>query len=186
VKVVGVNGYARTGKDTVAAILVEQYGFQRLAFADKLREAAYELNPIVFMDQGWQSGAVYLQDVIDEYGWDGYKETLHGPEIRRILQRMGTEVGRNILGENIWVLAVLNNLENNGKYVFTDCRFENEAEAVTNLWGQVWRIDRPGVGPANDHISEIGLDDWNFDVRINNAGSIEDLAEKVAHHARGI
>lgn len=181
-KVIGVNGYARSGKDTIANILVEQCGFKRMAFADKLREALYELNPFVVHERGHDYATV--QWVIDMYGWDGYKETEWGPEIRRLLQRMGTEVGRNILGENIWVDAVLNDLDDQGKYVFTDCRFENEAESVTNLWGRVWRVDRPGVGPANDHISEIGLDDWNFDVRINNAGSIEDLAEKVVDHAR--
>lgn len=190
-KVIGVNGYARTGKDTVAAILIERFGFQRMAFADKLRQAVYELNPTVTWD--YKYGLAYgaksvstIQAVVDQFGWDGVKKTGWGKASRELLQRMGTEVGRNILGENVWVLAVLNNLESDGKYVFTDCRFPNEAEAVTELCGQVWRIDRPGVGPANDHISEIGLDDWNFDVRINNAGSIEDLAEKVTHHARGI
>lgn len=184
VKLIGINGYARTGKDTVADILVKEYGFVRVAFADKLREAAYALNPYVVDETGYEH--VTLQWVIDMYGWDGYKETIFGKDIRRILQRMGTEVGRNILGEDIWVDAVLNDLDDEGKYVFTDCRFFNEAYAVTNLWGQVWRVDRPGVGPVNDHISEVGIDDWNFDVRINNAGSLEDLAEKVKDHARRI
>jgi hypothetical protein len=126
---------------------------------------------------------IYIKDVIDMYGWDGYKDTKFGPEIRRILQRMGTEVGRNILGENIWVDAVLDTLDDQGRYVFTDCRFKNEASAVVELGGQVWRVDRPGVEPANDHISEIGLDNWPFDARFNNAGSIQDLADKVWHHA---
>lgn len=187
-KLIGVNGYARSGKDTIANILVEQCGFKRVAFADKLREAAYALNPTVSWD--YKFGLAYgaksittLQAVIDEFGWDGYKKTGWGKAIRELLQRLGTEVGREILGDTIWVDAVLRDLDDDGLYVFTDCRFENEAEAVTNLWGHVWRVDRPGVGPANDHISEIGLDDWNFDVRINNAGSIQDLADKVWHHA---
>lgn len=197
-KIIGVNGYARSGKDTTADILVEHCGFKRVAFADKLREAAYALNPIVTPDPWGKKidsdflldqptcNPFRLQAVIDRYTWDGYKNTAFEQEIRGILQRLGTEVGRQILGESIWVDAVLNDLDDEGKYVFTDCRFANEAEAVTDLWGQVWRIDRPGVLPANDHISEVGLDDWNFDVRINNAGSIDDLKEKVLDHAHRI
>lgn len=180
-KVIGVNGYARSGKDTIADILVEQCGFKRMAFADKLREAAYVLNPYVIDATGYEHAP--LAWVIDHHGWNGYKDSVWGEDVRGILQRLGTEVGRNILGQNIWVDAILNDLDDDGKYVFTDCRFANEAEAVTELWGHVWRVDRPGVGPANDHISEIGIDDWNFDVRINNAGSIQDLADKVWHHA---
>lgn len=192
-KLIGINGYARTGKDTVANILVLQAGFTRVAFADKLREAVYTLDPVVAyerghshetVDKGWMP--IHLRQVIDVYGWDGYKETKFGPEIRRIVQRMGTDVGRNILGENIWVDAAFASLDPNGKYVFTDCRFDNEAQTVKDRGGQVWRVDRPGVEPVNDHISEIGLDNFNFDVRLDNDGTVSDLVSKVWHLARSL
>lgn len=186
-KLIGINGYARTGKDTVANILVLQAGFTRVAFADALREAVYTLDPVVgyerghsdeTVDKGWMP--IHLRHVIDVYGWDGYKETKFGPEIRRIVQRMGTDVGRNILGENIWVDATaLDSLDPKGRYVVTDCRFANEAGAIKDRGGQVWRVDRPGVEPVNDHISEIGLDGWNFDVMLYNDGTISDLVSKV-------
>jgi hypothetical protein len=181
VKLVGLSGYARSGKDTVAEILVEQCGYQRVAFADKLRQALYELNPVVGHENEMYGllGLVYLQDIIDEYGWDGVKSTRYGPEVRRLLQRLGTEAGRNVLGNNIWVDAALNDLDDQGRYVFTDCRFVNEATAITELGGQVWRVNRPGVGPANDHISEIGLDDWNFDFTVSNDGTIQQLSDRV-------
>ena len=186
--IIGLSGYARSGKDTVAEILVENHGFIRVAFADKLREALYALNPIIGHENEMYGllGLVYLQDVIDEYGWDGVKSTVYGPEVRRLLQRMGTEVGREILGENIWVNAAIEPLRIDEDYVFTDCRFVNEAKATKFYEGQVWRVNRPGVGPANDHISEIGLDNWPFDVVIENAGSIGDLADKVFHHAHRV
>ncbi len=44
--IIGLTGYAQSGKDTVANILVERYGFTRVAFADKIREFLYETNPM--------------------------------------------------------------------------------------------------------------------------------------------
>lgn len=65
-------------------------------------------------------------------------------------------------------------------WIITDCRFENEAQAVKAHGGVVVRINRPGVDAVNAHSSETSLDNWNFDYTINNDGSIEDLLVKVA------
>ena len=45
--IIGLTGYARSGKDTVAKILVDNYGYKRIAFADKIRELLVEINPIL-------------------------------------------------------------------------------------------------------------------------------------------
>lgn len=187
--IIGVSGYARTGKDEIAKVLVEEFGFIRMAFADKLRESVYALNPIVsigvYEDYHWNMEKnVYLQDVIDGYGWDGVKETVYGPEVRRLLQRFGTEVGRNLLGENIWVDATFNVMDTTKNYVITDCRFINEAQGIISKDGKMWRVNRPGVGPVNDHVSEIGLDDFPFDSVIYNDGSLTDLRKSVRMTAK--
>ena len=182
--IIGLSGYARSGKDTVADILVKEAGFIRVAFADKLRETLYALNPTVTWD--YKHGLKYnakatstVQSVIDEFGWDGVKSTGWGTAIRTLLQRMGTEVGRNILGENIWVDATFFDLDVTKNYVISDARFRNEAKAITTVGGEVWRVTRPGVEPANDHISEIGLDTWPFNRIIYNDGTLDDLKRKV-------
>ena len=66
--------------------------------------------------------------------------------------------------------------------VIADTRFLNEADALTNGTfhsGQgenlIVRVDRLGVGPAGEHISETALDDYKFDWVIINNGSLEDL-----------
>jgi len=174
--IIGLSGYARSGKDSVAQILAEEYGFIRVAFADKLRQAAYELNPIVGFDS---QDFVYLQEVIDMWGWDDVKATGFGPEVRRVLQRMGTEAGRMTLGEDIWVDAATKDLLTKKNYVFTDCRFQNEASRIGWLDGEVWRVTRPGVEPANNHISEIGLDNWPFNRIILNDQDLDTLRLKV-------
>jgi deoxynucleotide monophosphate kinase-like protein len=178
--IIGISGYARSGKDTIADILIRNHGFTRVAFADKLREVLYALNPIVL---GWNEGYGYgtgvwhVQSVIDEYGWDGYKESPFGYEIRRLLQRIGTEAGREVLGDNVWVDALDWHAARN--IVIPDARFRNEAVAVKSRGGAMWRVWRPGIGPANGHVSETGLDDWDFDLVLDNDGTIEDLEQQV-------
>ena len=175
--IIGLSGYARSGKDE-AAIALQDIGFHRVAFADKLREVIYALNPYVsptkenyFVNH---KVPTTLQEVIDIYGWGGYKESPYSDEIRRLLQRLGTEAGRQTLWDSIWVDAAFAGAPPDANIVVTDCRFPNEAEAITKRGGEVWRITRPGVGPANSHASETGLDDWKFDVRITNEGTLED------------
>lgn len=177
--IIGLAGYARSGKDEAAKAL-QEIGFQRLAFADILREFLYKLNPWVISTEHnvkhiWQTTRT-LQGVIDYYGWDGYKDTLYAPQIRAYLQRLGTECGRELLGENIWVNATLRGYDD---IVVTDVRFPNEAQAIEDRDGRVVRIVRPGVGPANEHVSETAMDDWDCYVTINNDGTIEDLHRSI-------
>lgn len=183
--IIGLSGYARSGKDEAAKVLVEEYGFRRIAFADKLREVLYALNPIVsqyhYTTQTFEPAEdnVYVQDVIKAYGWDGYKETPFGTEIRRLLQRLGTEAGRQTLWDSIWVDAALHDVTADDDVVIPDTRFPNEYDAVKQRGGQVWRINRLGVGPANSHASETSLDDFDFDMTIYNDGSLEEFKNKI-------
>ena len=48
--IIGLSGYAQVGKDTVANILVEHYGYTRIGFADIIRKAAYILDPLITLD----------------------------------------------------------------------------------------------------------------------------------------
>jgi len=183
--IIGVSGYARSGKDTVADILVNDLGYIKISWADKLRECLYALNPIILWDKNVEKvhpavlDYMPLQWIIDTYGWDGYKSTGWYAHIRIMLQRFGTEVGRQIINDNIWVDLGLKNLDKDKNYVIPDTRFLNEAESIRGHKGLVFRVNRNGVKPVNDHVSEIGLDDYRFDVIFNNNGSIEDLREKV-------
>lgn len=203
-EIVGLSGYARSGKDEAAKVLVEEFGFTRVAFADKLRDFLYALNPLVTIKrtdahlqvktpQGtkrlmWDADTpstvpismpVYVQDVIDNYGWDKYKESEYGAEVRRLLQRLGTEAGRQTMWDSIWIDAAFADVPKDAKVVVTDCRFPNEADSIISRGGKVWRVRREGVGPANAHPSETSLDDWPFDVVLYNDGSLEDYHREI-------
>jgi len=114
--------------------------------------------------------------MVDQHGWDWAKNNV--PDVRRLLQRLGTEAGRDILGVNIWVDTAFARVDND-KVVVTDVRFPNEADGIRQRGGEVVRIERPGVGPRNNHPSETSLLDYEFDVTIYNDGTIEDLHRKV-------
>jgi len=180
--IIGLSGFARTGKDTVATLLAEEYGFERLAFADKLREFLYALNPVVSVQYATIQGRpfpTFLQNVIDEFGWDGYKETKYKDEVRRLLQRLGTEAGRQTLYDTVWIDSAFDGVTGD-KIAVTDPRFYNEFDAIRERDGIIWRIERPGVGPLNNHASETEATDYpHFTATILNDGSIEDLREKV-------
>lgn len=172
-EIIALSGYARSGKDEAARVLVEEFGFVQVAFADKLRDFLYAMNPPVAPSKE-HDGMVLVQEVIDVYGWGGYKETEYGTEIRRQLQRLGTEAGRQTLWDSIWIDAALTGFDEDARLVVSDARFFNEFDAVRARGGRVWRIERPGVGPANDHASEMEAIDYpDFELTLNNDGDLD-------------
>lgn len=178
-----LSGFARAGKDTVGDILVQNHGFTKVAFADKLRESLYALNPRIMAEyEGMghiQNAVSTVQAVIDEEGWDGYKDTMWHDEIRGLLQRMGTEAGRDTIHPDVWINATLPGLPQ--KAVITDGRFSNEFNAVLHHGGEVWRVNRAGVVQQSDHPSETeALKYEHFDKTLLNNGTIADLTKTVA------
>lgn len=145
-------------------------GFERRAFADPIRETLMRLNPLVATD-------TRLADVVKREGWDGAK--VSNPEIRRLLQIMGTEVGREMVDPDLWVKLSIQDLAIGQNVVFTDVRFINEAIAIKKMGGSVWRINRPGIEALNSHPSETSMDRWVYDLVINNYGSMEELKSQL-------
>jgi len=186
----GLSGAAGAGKDTFGFLLRDEYGYRKVAYADRLREALYTLNPVVVangehhgMFPTTYSGAVYrsLQSVIDEYGWEGYKSSPFSLDVRRLIQLMGTEVGRGIAGPDVWVEATFRDINLKQNTVITDVRFPNEAENIKQFGGYIVHIVRPGAeNRAGAHASETSMNDWKFDFEItNNAHSIDEYREHI-------
>jgi hypothetical protein len=170
--IIGLTGYAQSGKDTIANILVEDYGFTRIAFADKIREFLYETNPMFDSIAG---EPIFVKAKVDRDGWEEAKQS---PHIRRLLQNSGV-AARKVFGDNFWIKQALKGIKFEGDYVFTDVRFENEADEIKFTGGQIWRVKRSGVTAVNAHVSESQMDGYPVDQIFTNNGSIEDLKELI-------
>jgi hypothetical protein len=169
--IIGLTGYAQSGKDTVASILVEQYGFTRVAFADKIREFLYETGPD------------YLRYLVDEVGWEKAKQN---KTVREMLQNTGVGA-RKVFGEDFWIYEALKNVESTKNYVITDVRFINEAVWIRETYdGLLWRIRRTGVTAVNSHVSESQMNGYSVDQTFLNNGTIEDLSESIKARMVGL
>ena len=162
--IIGISGYARSGKDTTGHILSIHHGLHRVAFADKIKDIALSVLPRE------QVGFVL------EHGWEHAKQ--QRVLLRELLQRLGTEV-RFHLGKDAWVNPVISSCLAQSGSVITDVRFPNEVDAIRAAGGTVWRVHRPGYGPANEHPSETALDQHEFDVVLCNEGTVRDLHDLV-------
>lgn len=189
--VIALSGKKRSGKSTVAKRLVEEHGYVEVSFADPLKEVLRRTNPIVYVDH-WGDEEWRVQDVLAKYSWDVAKEEF--PEIRQLLQRLGTEGGREVLGPNVWIeptLARINEYRRGGqeKFVVPDVRFRNEATAlVHHQQATLVRVERAKADTTDTHPSETELDSYgHFHYTLPNNSSIKALhilVDRLAHKYR--
>ena len=200
--IVGINGYAGSGKDTVGIIiqyllskpdkvsieevtknykdhefwLEEQSGWEIRKFAGKLKDVASHLTGI---DRDEFEDQEFKREILGEEWWTTCDEGLQPMSVRDLLQKLGTECMRVGLHENTWVNALMADYYEDSKWVVTDTRFPNEAKAIKDKGGVIIRIDRPGVEPINAHPSETGLDGWSFDYKIVNNSDVFSLKQTI-------
>jgi len=169
---IGITGRARHGKDTGGKLLVQEFGFQRIAFADKVRELALEINPLV------SRYGERLNEYVDSLGWEKAKQLI---TIRMTLQEYGASC-RKVLGDDVWINAAFKDLDYTKNYVVTDVRYPNEVAAIFNKHdGIIWRITRPNFdnGVDETHESEKFIPYLSPCHDIINDGTLEDLENKV-------
>jgi hypothetical protein len=185
--IIGINGYAGSGKDTVGTILQQidrDSHWEIKKWAGKLKQVAELLTGIPvekFEDQEFKKTNLGKQ----------WNDRINNPmSVRDFLQKLGTEGLRDGLHTNTWVNALMADYKcvpadraPNGwdcdNWIITDTRFPNEAQAIKDAGGIIIRVTRPGIGPVNDHPSETGLNQWNFDYEIQNDGTLENLINSV-------
>ena len=178
---IGLCGYKQAGKTTVANTLIEKFQFKSASFADPLRQLAYDINPVVGygVQQSLVLGGkpnlvpVYYADLIDGIGYEKSKGV---EEVRRFLQRLGTEGLRKNFGNDVWVNLFAQHaeplLQAGVHIVVPDVRFPNEAAYIQQR-GFLWRINRPGYA-GDGHASESHIADMQPDLDITSS-EIEDL-----------
>lgn len=193
--VVGLTGKAGSGKSVVANHLVAEHGFTKVSFAGPLKRMLRTLDPVVSCQRpdalGYERGD-RLSVLLTHLTEAEIKTSDYGPEYRRLLQVLGTDCIRAV-DEGFWVRAALAQLTDpDGRYVFDDVRFPNEAQALkphrtpsgkryfAEDRTSLWRVLRPGHdGGAGNHVSEQHADTMDVDQELDNVHSVPYLQGQV-------
>ena len=184
---IGLTGPATCGKNTVAK-MIDDWGAKadvpvaELAFAVALKKSVARL----FIPDATAEEGVTFSDRIKR---PGYRVEIYSDQEivatcsgRELLQRYGTESHRGVFGANFWVDHLMEKVDGlmatSALTVITDVRFENEARAIVDRGGEVWRIDRE-VAAIESHQSEAGIPFYLVTRVIDNTGSLDSLRNQV-------
>ena len=165
-KIVGFMGHIDSGKTTAALHLVMQRQFLRRPFARSLKTMlmAIGLSPS------------HVDGDLKEEPCD----LLCGVTPRAALQSLGTEWGRQMIHQDLWISLWAIDVARTGKPVVADdVRFANEAAMIRKQGGIVVRIDRPSIGQTSKHASENEIDLIRPDALIRNTGNLDDLCAAI-------
>jgi len=208
-QMIGVVGKGRAGKDTVGDLVKQLYArTDTMAWATPIKDACREIYGFsevqLYGDAKDEPDPRYLRPGFGlDTSFETHPERFLTP--RHAMQQLGGEWGRGCC-DYTWLKYLARKaherlsaprisqapngssiMESTRLVVVTDCRYVNEAEAVSLMGGVVWRVRRPDVGLSGDaaaHSSETEQDSAEMaaliDVEIHNDGSLEALRELVA------
>jgi len=194
---IGIVGFIGSGKGAASDILVKDYSYTKVSFADSLKDAASNIF-------GW-SRHLLEGDTIESRDFretiDSFWSSKFGYDVspRKVLQTLGTESCRDIFHENIWIFSVEKKIEAFQDVVIPDVRFPNEIDFIKSKGGIVIRVVR-GKDPewydtAYRHNTEglfemyrkypdIHFSEWawigqKFNHVIENEGTLEKLSQDI-------
>lgn len=165
--VFGLTGKKGSGKDTVAKILQMKLGSGKtviIAFADPIRQAIGAMT-------GWDFDVLRFNEEFKESD-----NNFLGVSPRYLMQTLGTEWGRNLIHENIWLTianqriqkALSNGIEN---IIITDVRFDNECQMLYDGYDADFiEVRNPNENgkKMDNHASEQGVNHAYIDYVIEN------------------
>ncbi len=168
-RVIGFNGGYGVGKSTAIRALMQQSDTPTTLV--KFAQPLYDIQEYIYgrVEDVYSRPADFVKD-------------------RKLLQWLGTDWGRTVIGGHVWVdlwkaeaqAQLARTVNRNGIVVCDDVRFDNEAHAIHALGGVVVRITRPdasqhaigGTGIVN-HASEQGINKDLVDYTIENSGDLD-------------
>lgn len=133
-KIVGLVGNSGVGKSTLAEMYFRPLGYLPVSLADDIKIRAVA------------TGVASYEDV-----YVGSKP----PHVRTWLQEEGTERGRHVFGDDVWLRSLFARLRrvqeqwDLEKFVIADVRFLNEARYIRANGGIVLRVEAEQRNAAN-------------------------------------
>ena len=183
-QIIGLLGHQGVGKNYIAEIVLPKMLSQKntvvLAFADH-----FKIDCI----------SKHNADFNKVYGQKDY-------ETRILLQKVGTEEGREVFGYDIWIRTLHNwikVLHSRGvkRFIISDLRFQNEVEWIKSLNGIIIKINAPNryqnrleietgndidkINEIKNHPSEANIDNIEiYDISVNNDYN-DNIEEQLLH-----
>lgn len=199
--IIGLLGFAGSGKGTVADILVSK-GFKKESFADPVKDA---VAAIFDWDRSLLEGDTEESRAFRETKNEWWSQRF-GYDVtpRLMLQKMGTEAGRDSFHPDVWIASLENRIQKNQHTVIADVRFPNECDMIRRKGGFLVRISRgkdpewwnialednkdknPTLGQMNIHYPKVHYSEWawigqNMNYVIDNNGTILMLEADIKH-----
>jgi len=147
--IIGLCGFARSGKSTVAQHLVDNHKFEQVNFKDGLVAEMKERLPKTLESYGVLIGEKNKREpyTVDEL-------FLVKPDpFRYFMQEYGTGVRRTD-NKNYWVKDWIRSVMDKNLIVVDDVRFQNEYDAVKDMGGIIIRVKRSDITTGGEHQSE--------------------------------
>jgi hypothetical protein len=162
---IGLTGLAGSGKDTIAAHLVNKGQYAHVAFADPIRRGIttmFCLSPDMLQHPNKEKPIPMI-----------------GKSPRELMQTLGTEWGRNLVHPDVWLKLAAEQIDVHLQFasgvVVSDVRFENEAALIRQMGGVIWHVRRLHAGTKHQHTSESGIAFLCSDKCLYNDSTIEQL-----------
>lgn len=213
--IIGIYGFIGSGKGAVSDILVENYGYQREAFANPVKDVVSTIFgwPRQLLEGDTKESRDFRETPCSI--WSKLLQKDFSP--RYALQLMGTEAGREVFHEDLWLFALGRRIgaygsQSLGNFVISDVRFPNEIRYIRSLGGRLIRVKR-GPEPefwdtaqqdnillAIDHsphmydlYPDVHYSEWAWigqepDYLIENDSTLDDLklqVQKIIHDMKG-
>lgn len=203
--IIGLLGSKNCGKSTVANYLHDFYGFEKLSYAEPIKDVC----SIIF---GWNRELLegvtpesrIWRETVDEY----WAQKLNIPDFcpRKAFTLVGSDLFRECIHADIWINCLINKIKPYTNYVITDCRHIKETQVLIDMDGMIIRITRDGFPKWESIAKKAVLGDlsainkmldlkihrseyeWvccDYDHNIDNYGSIEELYVQVRNIIRG-
>jgi hypothetical protein len=170
VKLIGFCGLKRAGKDTCADYLVSKMGFNKISFADPIKDVCKIL--FNFNDDQLYGNS---KEIIDPV-W--------GISPRNTFQFIGTDLFRNNIDKLIpgmekdfWIKVLQHKLDFDKKYVIADVRFPNELNFIKKNGGIIIKINNNSCVKSDHEAENVSI--LNADYQIDNNSTIEELYKQL-------
>jgi hypothetical protein len=168
--VIGIVGNIGAGKDEICNYLRDAHSFIKVGFSDPIYELLWEMNPTIDL----AVGTAKYEDLVVDHGIDKVKRNF--PEIRRWLQLIGTEYGRNVFGQDCWIRALDARIKDSPLVAVRDVRFENEIDYIRSRGGfVVWVQSNRAPERDTSHTSEKLVFADHADYTVQNNGTLVEL-----------